>query len=128
MPNSATKGPDLKDVKDKVQEGAEQAKETGKQIIHKAGEKADDATAAAGRGMQSAAETIRANTPDSGVVGGAAKAVSDTIEKGGRYLENEKLSGMMNDITDVIRNHPVPALLVAVGVGFVLGRALSARG
>jgi hypothetical protein len=78
--------------------------------------------------MQNVAETIRENTPDSGVVGGAARAVSDTIEKGGRYLENEKLSGMMNDFTDVVRSHPVPALLVAMGVGFLLGRALSARG
>ena len=125
MPNSSAKTPDLKDVKDKVQEGAEQAKEMGKQFAQKAGEKADDATAAAGRGMQSVAETIREHTPSTGVVGGAARAVSDTIEKGGRYLESEKLSGMASDFTDVVRNHPVPALFVALGVGFLLGRALS---
>jgi hypothetical protein len=125
MPNSTTKVPDLKDVKDKVQEGAEQAKEMGKNLINQAGQKADDATAAAGRGMQSVADTIREHTPNSGMAGGAAKAVSDTIDKGGHYLESEKLSGMMEDVTDVIRNNPVPALLVALGVGFILGRALS---
>jgi len=127
MPNSSTKVPDLKDVKDKVQEGAQQAKEMGKQAIEKVGQKADDATAAAGRGMQGVADTIREHTPGSGMVGSAAKAVSDTIDKGGRYLESEKLSGAMEDVTDVIRSHPVPALLVALGIGFILGRALSSR-
>lgn len=123
--NSATKTPDLKDVKDRVQQGAHEAKEAAKGIINQVGEKADDATEAAGRSLQSAAETIRDNTPDKGVIGAAARTVSDTIEKSGEYLENEKLSGMMKDVTNVIRNHPVPALLVAVGVGFLLARSMS---
>jgi len=98
----------------------ESAKEVGKQVS----ERADQATAAAGRGMQNVAETIRENAP-SGVLGTAAQAVSSTFERGGRYLENEGLSGMGGDLTNAIRNNPVPALLVAVGVGFLLARALS---
>jgi len=99
----------------------ESAKEVGKQV----GERADQAAAAAGRGMQSVADTIRGNAPDSGYVGTAARTVSDTIASGGRYLQNEGFSGMGDDLTNAIRNNPVPALLVAVGVGFLLARALS---
>jgi ElaB/YqjD/DUF883 family membrane-anchored ribosome-binding protein len=106
---------------DKQGSVVESAKDLGKQI----GNKADQATAAAGRGIQSAAETIRENTPDEGILGGAAEAVSKTVERGGRYLEEKKISGMMDDVTETIRSHPVPALLIAVGVGFLLARALS---
>jgi ElaB/YqjD/DUF883 family membrane-anchored ribosome-binding protein len=127
MPNnsSSTKAPDLKDVKDKVQEGASTLKDMGKQAVQKAGEKADDATSSAGRGMQSVAETIREHTPDSGYLGAASRAVSDTIDKGGRYLENEGLSGAADDFGALIRNHPVPALCIALSIGFLLGRAMS---
>lgn len=99
----------------------ESAKDMGKAI----GTKADQATAAAGRGIQSAADTIRENTPNEGILGSAAEAVSSTVERGGRYLEEKRISGMMDDLTDTIRNHPVPALLIAVGVGFLLARAMS---
>jgi ElaB/YqjD/DUF883 family membrane-anchored ribosome-binding protein len=118
---SNTKNPStLEEVKHK-------AEETAKDVGQAIGKKADDATAAAGRGMQTVADKIRDNAPNTGVVGAAAEAVSDRIESGGQYLEKEKLSGMMEDVTDVIRKNPVPTLLVAVAVGFLLGRALSSR-
>jgi ElaB/YqjD/DUF883 family membrane-anchored ribosome-binding protein len=123
--NSPTKTPDLKDIKDKVVEGAHDAKEAVKGFAGQVGEKADDAAGAAGRGLQSVAETIRENTPDKGVMGAASRAVSDTIAKGGEYLENHQLSGMADDVTALIRNNPVPALLIAAGVGFLLARAMS---
>jgi hypothetical protein len=75
--------------------------------------------------MQSVAETIREHTPDKGVMGAASRAVSDTIAKGGEYLESHQLSGMGSDLTTLIRNNPVPALLIAAGVGFLLARACS---
>jgi gas vesicle protein len=140
MPNntssSSTRAPDFKDIKDKVTEGAKEAKDAAKSmaqtvastasnVASKVGEKADDATAAAGRGIQNVADTIREHTPDSGYVGSAARAVSDTIASGGRYLEHEKLSGAMDDFSDVVRRNPVPALLIAMGVGFLLARAMS---
>ena len=57
MPNSSTKVPDLKDVKDKVQEGAQEAKEMLEQAIEKVGQKADDATAAVWCEQQTLAAT-----------------------------------------------------------------------
>jgi hypothetical protein len=31
---------------------------------------------------------------------------------------------MMDDLTDVIRRNPVPAVLIGLGLGFLLGRML----
>lgn len=115
MPNSMTKN---LDPKGKIEEGA-------KEVGHQIAEKADDATAAAGRGIQTAADAIRDNTPDKGVVGAAAKAVADTVDQGGKYLEQQQLSGMLDDMGEIIRKNPVPTLLIAVGVGFLLARAMS---
>jgi len=139
MPNntgSSTRAPDLKDIKDKASETARDAKDTartiGQSVSNAASnvastisDRADDATAAAGRGIQSMAESLRENAPQSGYAGSAARTVSDTIASGGRYLENEGLSGAFDDFTEVVRSHPMPAILIAMGVGFLMARAMS---
>lgn len=120
--------------KSMIENAPKKIEDTAKDLVHgakdlasQAGQKVDDATAAAGRGMQSVADTIRENTPDKGMVGTAAKAATSTIESAGHYLEDKKLSGVMDDLTETIRQHPVPALAIAVGVGFVLATLLSRR-
>jgi len=101
----------------------ESAKDMGRTVA----EKADQAAGTVGSGLKTAADKIRENAPDSGYLGSAARTVSDTLASGGRYLEREQLSGMFEDVTNVIRNNPVPTLLIAVGVGFLLARAMSSR-
>jgi ElaB/YqjD/DUF883 family membrane-anchored ribosome-binding protein len=99
--------------------------ESAKDVSRTVAEKADQAAGSVGSTLKTAADKIRENAPDSGYLGTAARGVSDTLASGGRYLEREKLSGAFEDMTDVIRNNPVPALLIAVGVGFLLARAMS---
>jgi ElaB/YqjD/DUF883 family membrane-anchored ribosome-binding protein len=48
----------------------------------------------------------------------AHRAASATVEKAG---------DLSQDITALIRRYPIPALLVGVGAGFLLGQALSHR-
>jgi len=121
MANTAIPG----GVKNKAEEVKGKVEDAAKNFGHQVGERADDAATAAGRGMQTVAGTIRDHAPHEGYLGAAADTVSKTIEKGGQYLQNEKFSGMMEDVTDVVRRNPVPTLLLAVGVGFLLSRALS---
>lgn len=87
-------------------------------------EKAHDATAGVGSGMQSLADTVRGKGPESGMLGKANEAVADSLESAGKYIEDKNLSGMVDDLSGLIRNNPIPALLVGLGVGFLLGRAL----
>ena len=90
-----------------------------------AGKTADNLTAAAGSQLRGLSDTIREHTPQEGMLGQASQAVSSGLREGGKYLESEKFSGMAEDVAGVIRNHPIPALFVGIGIGFVLGSLLS---
>jgi len=107
----------------------QKASEVASAVGHKAsdvastvGHKAQDATAAVGRGMETLGEKIREKGPEAGMFGKATEAVACTLEKGGKYLEEKKLSGMAEDLTDLIKRNPIPALLVGIGLGFLLAR------
>jgi len=121
-------------------EAVEKAKEAGVQAIDKAkeavssvgemagqtatalGQKADDLTATAGHDIKSWADNLGKKAPQEGLVGQASHAVTDTLKEGGRYLEDAKLSGMAEDVTQLIKAHPVAAVLIGLGVGYCIGR------
>jgi len=88
------------------------------------GHKCDDASAAVGKEMESLGNTIRSKGPQEGVLGNAGAAVASSLESCGKELEGG-MSGMAEDLTNTIRRHPVPAILVGVGVGFMLAYCLT---
>jgi uncharacterized protein YjbJ (UPF0337 family) len=61
------------------------------------------------------------------VAGSAATAVTNTVAGVGTYVQDKGLQGLSGDLTDLIRRYPVPALLIGLGVGFVLGRSMGTR-
>jgi len=111
---------------DKTREVASNVADKTKDFASKAGQKADDMVGRAGSAIESAANTVRDHAPG-GMLGSAANKVADTLEGGGRYLREEGISGMADDLTDMIRRNPIPALLLGLGVGFLLARALSSN-
>jgi hypothetical protein len=50
--------------------------------------------------------------------------VSDAWESGSRYLQEHSFKDMAEDVAGVIRRNPIPALLVGIGLGFILARSL----
>jgi hypothetical protein len=106
-------------VADKAQDVAHRAGDIAANVGHRA----EDTVSNLGGQMQTLAGTIRENAPREGVLGAAASTVADRLEAGGRYLKEENLSGLADDLTDVIRRYPIQALLVGIGVGFLLARA-----
>jgi len=111
---------------DKTREVASSVAGQTKDMASRAGQKAEDLVGRAGSAIESAAGTVRDHAPG-GVLGTAANRVADTLEGGGRYLREEGLSGMAEDLTDMIRRNPIPALLLGLGVGFLMARALSSN-
>jgi ElaB/YqjD/DUF883 family membrane-anchored ribosome-binding protein len=110
------------------------ASAVGQAVTQKAGEvastighKAEDATSAVGGGMQTLADKVRENAPNEGMLGSASKSVASAIDSAGKYVEDKNLSGMMEDMTNLVKRNPIPALLLGLGVGFLIGRALSSR-
>jgi len=108
----------------KAQDLAQTAGQKAQDLAHTAGQKAEDATASFGKTLETAADRVRSNTPNEGVLGRASEAVASTLENSGRYLEDKNLSGMADDVTNLIRRNPIPAVLVGVGLGFLIGRTL----
>ena len=120
----------LDDAKSMASDAANKAKETASSFAQKAGDaasfvgkKADEASSAVGSGMKSLAGTIRDNAPDKGPLGSASSAAASTLESGGRYLEEHGLSGIAGDITSMIKRNPIPAILVGIGLGYLVARA-----
>ena len=96
-----------KEVAGKVGEAAQGAVQTASQMASDAasyiGKKAESATAAVGSGI---------------------KSVAGTLESGGKYLQDHSIGDMAGDVAGLIRRNPIPALLIAVGLGFLVARAI----
>jgi len=55
---------------------------------------------------------------------GAVSAIGSTIQSGERYFEEKGFEGVANDLAGIIRRNPVPSVLIAVGMGFLVARAM----
>jgi homoserine kinase len=96
-----------------------------KDMASTVGNKAEDATHAVGSGMQSLAGTMRENMPHGGMLGSATSSIASGLDSTGRYLKEEGLSGIADDMTNLVRRNPLPAMLCGVALGFILARATS---
>ena len=88
------------------------------------GKKADELTASAGAGIQQWGDRLSKNAPHSGVLGNASQAIARTVKDGGEYLEDAKLSGITEDIAQLVRRNPIPAVLIALGLGWFAAHKL----
>ena len=52
----------------------------------------------------------------------AALAGARTPEELDAHLEEQGLSGMAEDLTGLIRRNPIPAMLIGIGLGYLLAR------
>jgi hypothetical protein len=86
--------------------------------------KVDAAAGAVGVGMKSLAGTIHEKCPTEGVIGAMSSKTAETLDTAGQYLQKEGVTGMAEDVTNLIRRNPIPALLIGLGGGFLLARAL----
>lgn len=86
----------------------------------------DDGTAqvttAVGEKIGSLAEAIREKAPHEGAVGTAATTVAEKLDVAGSYLQEKDLNHVLGDVSGMIRRYPVPALLIGLGVGYLLAR------
>jgi hypothetical protein len=88
------------------------------------GHKADDLAESAGGGIREFGDSLSKRAPQSGMLGSASQAVARTVRDSGEYLEQHKLSGMIEDLAQIIRRNPIPSILIAVSVGCLLGRRM----
>jgi len=109
---------------DKARDAASSVGEMVSNTASNVGRKADDLTSSAGSNIKNFGDTIREHGPQGGMLGDATKTVANTTKQVGRYLEEEGLSGMFEDMTSLIKRNPIPAILVGVGLGVLIGRVM----
>lgn len=93
------------------------------EVTSSVGKQAGEATAAVAAGLNAAGGSARAHGPRGGMAGGASGAAADSPENTGRCLRAEGLTGIAEGLTSLVRRHPIPAVLVGVGLGFLISRA-----
>lgn len=89
-----------------------------------AGKKADDLAASAGVGIQGLGDKIDKGAPRTGVLGSATRMFARRVREGGQYVESARASGMTEDVARLIRRNPIPAVLIALGLGWFAARKL----
>jgi len=109
---------------EKAKEATTSVGDMASQAASNVGKKADDLTATAGADIAKWGDALSEKAPHSGLMGQASQAVAGTLRDSGHYLEEAKFSGMADDVAKMVQRHPMPAILIGIGIGFLLGRAL----
>jgi ElaB/YqjD/DUF883 family membrane-anchored ribosome-binding protein len=115
----------VENVTDKAKSVAGDVADRAKSAAGYVSEKADQGVGYAGQGVENLGHTVRDRGPQSGVLGQANQAVANTLEQTGAYLQDKGVSGMAGDLTSMIKNNPIPSMLIGVGIGFLLARLTS---
>jgi len=88
----------------------------------------DQVRASAAAGVSSAAGAIEDGAAEAGNrVSRAAHATAKALSSGADYIRDNSARDMVADAMGVVKNNPGVALLAAVAIGFLVGRALSSR-
>jgi ElaB/YqjD/DUF883 family membrane-anchored ribosome-binding protein len=104
---------------------ASSAVDTAKDVMGKVGDAAHGAMESASQMASDAASFIGKKAENAAsAVGSGIKSVAGSIESGGKYIQNHSMSEIGNDVTSLVRNNPIPAVLIALGVGFLFARAI----
>ncbi|HET6422530.1 MAG TPA: hypothetical protein VFG20_02530 [Planctomycetaceae bacterium] len=98
-------------------------KDAASQAYESTTQKADDLAANLGGSIRQFGDRIKENSPG-GMLAGASEAVADRVKWGGEYLEQAKFSGASDDLAELIQRNPIPAVLIAFGVGWFLSRRI----
>ena len=77
------------------------------------GQKTGEASAAVGGGLRS--------------LGDASTVVAKTLETSGRYLQEEGIKDVTEDVTNLIRRYPIPSLIIGAAAGYLVARAMTPR-
>jgi hypothetical protein len=114
-----------------TQDATSQIKATVADLGHSAAQKIDDQRGAAASGIASAASSLHGRAED--LAGGGQRAASfahgaaDKLNLTADYIRGHDVNAMLEDVKALVKKNPVPALVGAAALGFVLAKAFSSR-
>ncbi|MCB9607272.1 MAG: hypothetical protein H6716_11840 [Polyangiaceae bacterium] len=88
------------------------------QSVHdKVNHRVDEVTTSVGQSAQVAADRVREAD--------LTERAAGSLENVGSYLEGADYDQLVEDVTAVVKRHPIPAILAGVGLGYLIGRLTS---
>lgn len=116
-------------VESMAQRAGEQARQAAEDIGEKAqrgGEKARQVAERVGDEISGASDRIQEKLRETGKgVGEAVNTVSEKVRASAQYLEDSSVEDVVDDVTVLVKRYPIHAVLLGVGIGFLLGRGRS---
>lgn len=106
---------------------AQEAKDKVSGMVRGAINTMDAGRSGAARGLDAVASGLQEHAdvlPGGKSVREFASAAADQVTQTADYVRGTDLRAMMSDVEGVVKKNPGPALLMAVGLGFIVGRAL----
>jgi ElaB/YqjD/DUF883 family membrane-anchored ribosome-binding protein len=119
-------GEKVEQVRDKAGEKVEQVRDKAQEVGHEAAARVDSAMSTTGEKLSDAARTLRQNAP-SGQAGDVAQGAARALERGGEYLRTNDVESVRGDLETLVREHPIQALAIGFGVGFMVARSMRPR-
>jgi hypothetical protein len=101
---------------------AEEVSATASELGRSARQKAERARTRAAAGLETAATSVHSGVDRAADAGHIA---GDAISSTAQYVRDNDVREMLEDAMDVVRKNPGIALLGAVALGFLVGRALT---
>ena len=131
--NSENDLPGSSQAFNKVSDAVEQTKNKLTEFGTAAASKIDQNRAVAASGLEEAAATLHQRAeklPGGEKVTHFAHSAADKLNATAGYVRQNDLNSMRSDVENLVKKNPGPSLLVAVALGFFIGRSLkgSARG
>jgi ElaB/YqjD/DUF883 family membrane-anchored ribosome-binding protein len=115
-------------VGDKIADAASQAKERVSEFGRTAAQKVDESRGSTAATLKGTADSIRSGAQSSGqAITDVANRTAEKIDATADYIRDHDFRGMMADLEQVVRRNPTPALVGAIGIGFLLGAAMRGR-
>jgi hypothetical protein len=92
----------------------------------KAGEKLDSGRKATADGIASAAGSLHGHADEGGArAASLAHSAADKLASTADYIREHDLNAMFEDVKTLAKRNPVPTLLAAAAIGFLLAKAFS---
>lgn len=121
----------LADVKQTMDDAADQVNEQLNEFGRQARKKADDAKNEAVKGLNNIADTIRREAREGGADESALKnadQVAINLEKAAQYLKKNSYEDIREDVTEQVKENTFIIIGVALVVGLVMGLILRGGG
>jgi hypothetical protein len=107
-------------LRDKAEHFASNVKDKASELGSTVADRANSAVNTVGERISDVAGALRDKAPSS--LAPYADRAADTLERAGSYLQHSDFGDFFDDVSGIIRRHPVPAMLTGVALGFILAR------